>query len=87
MNARANTRNVDLLRNVLVDEVVREHVRLWLEHEEPMVLNDLLRGRTPQHVIARRLQISMPKGRKLVGRVVEVAYFEVLASMPEVQQV
>ncbi len=80
MNPKAKTRNVDLVRNVLVKGLVRDYADLWLENQAPEVLHDVLGGATAYHVIALRLQIRMPKGERLVGAVVARAYREFLRS-------
>lgn len=81
MNARAKTRNVDLVRNILHDELVNHYSLEYWEHQEPVILNDVLEGATAYHLIARRLQVKMPKGQKMVGAVVARAHAHFLEGM------
>jgi len=74
MNARANTRNVALIRNVLLDELIEEYSQTWSESESPETLHEVLLSKTYQQRAAGRLGISMPDPRLIVGRVVSAAY-------------
>lgn len=74
MNAIANTRNASLIRRVLQEELIEEYVMRWIEHEEPEVLHTVLRHRTHQHRIAKRLQIKLSDSSMLVGRIVSIAH-------------
>jgi len=70
MDPKANTRNVETLRNVLQEELVVEYAQRFLEHQVPEVLYELLEGNTQYHRVAARLQVVMPRGPRLVGLVV-----------------
>lgn len=86
MNAKANTRNVALIRNVLQEELIEEYVMQWIEHEEPEVLHAVLRHRTHQHRIAKRLQIKLPDSSRLVGRIVSVAHIRAVEARKELNR-
>jgi hypothetical protein len=78
MDPKAKTRNVDLIRNVLVKALIEEYADELNEHEEPAVLNKVLAEATPYQLLARRLRVTMPPGRTLAGMVVEHAWLETL---------
>lgn len=66
MNAKTKTRNVDLVRNVLVDELVE----LYQEHmkgSEAEVLMELFREDEPLQRVAKRLGIKFPPPARLAG--------------------
>jgi len=64
MNPKANTRNVDLVRNILVDELV-ELYREKMETNEAEVLMELYREEEPLQKVAKRLQITFPPPTRL----------------------
>ncbi len=86
MNAKANTRNVSLIRNILLDELIEEYVMELIEHDELAVLHTVLRHRTHQHRIARRLQIKLPDSSKLVGRIVSIAHIRGVEARKELSK-
>lgn len=66
MNAKAKTRNVDLVRNVLMDELVE----LYQEHmkqSEGEVLMELFREEEPLQRVAKRLGITFPPPARLAA--------------------
>ncbi len=83
MSATPNTRNINLIRNVLLEELIEQYVDLWIQHEEPDVLHTVLRSRTYQQRIAGRLGITMPDTRDIVGRIVSIAYIRSVRSRKE----
>lgn len=85
MNARTNTRNASRIQRVLLDELLEEYVMEWIEHQEPEVLHAVLRHRTHQHRIAKRLHITLPDSDYLVGRVVAMAHIRSVRARKELQ--
>lgn len=83
MSAIPNTRNVALIRNVLLEELIEEYVDLWIQEQEPNVLHTVLRSRTYQQRIAGRLGITMPDTRYIVGRIVSIAHIRVVRARKE----
>lgn len=74
MNPKPKTRNVALIRRVLLEELVEERVTLLVENQVPEVLYDVLRCATLQQRIAKRLHVRLPESSHLVGRIVSAAY-------------
>ena len=62
------------IRNILVDELVRHHTAEASDHEEIVVLQDLMLGNHQLQKVAERLQITMPEPRTIAGLVLERLY-------------
>ena len=75
MNARAKTRNVDLIRNIVLDELVTELAMSYSDGESRVHLNEALLGEHSLIKVLERLQITVPRGRRVAGLTVERSYW------------
>ena len=69
MSPKAKTRNVDTIRNVLVDELVNTYVEIVRENKGIDPVMELYRECEAIQTIARRLRITFPRPSRLVGLV------------------
>lgn len=66
MDARARSRNVDTVRNVLVDELVKLYQDFMEDSGEEVVMQ-LFREEEPLQQVAKRLGITFPPPARLAG--------------------
>ena len=66
MEAKAKTRNVDTLRNVLVDELLRSYDE-YMETSGEEAVMELFREADPLQRVAKRLGITFPPPSRLAG--------------------
>lgn len=69
MKPRAKVRNVDTIRNVLVDELVNQYVEEIIENNGIEEVMHLYREVDGLQRAASRLQITFPSPSRLVGLV------------------
>lgn len=67
MKPRAKSRNVDTIRNVLVDELVNQYVEEIIENNGIEGVMHLYREAHRLQRVAFRLQITFPPPSRLVG--------------------
>lgn len=73
MNAKANTRNIDTVRNVLVDELVKSYDE-FIENSGEEAVMELFREEEALQKVAKRLGITFPPPARLAGLVLQRRY-------------
>ncbi len=73
MNPKAKTRNVDTVRNVLVDELVKSYDE-YIENSGAEGVMELFREEEALQNVAKRLGITFPPPARLAGLVLQRRY-------------